>query len=414
VLWLALAALSAASMTFYVCDIWSANQPAGFSDLYAPWWAAHELLLHGRNPYAPQVAHEIQSVIYGAPVTPSADDPAGIAGGFAYPPYAVLFLAPTLYLPFPVAQKVFLAVTMLLTGLSLVLWVRLSRCRMLSLDWIAAGLLMFGSFPAMQAFRLLNLSLLAAGLIAIAIYFVFRDRLVLAGIFLAASTFKPQFAAALIAWLTLWTVADWRCRQALAWSFLSAMLLLGLISQGLAPGWVRGFLQVVAAYRHYTYGHSLLDVWFRGKAGMLAVAAFLLAAFFLCWRERAQSADSRGFFLATSLALAANLVVIPSLAPHAQLLLLPGFLGLLSASRAAKWARLLASAAWMLLAWPWLAGFGLLVAAVWVPLDSLRRFWAVPLYTSPLLPLGITLALAASLGWNGARAQGASKSPSSS
>ena len=402
-LWLALSLLSAGGMTFYVYNIWGANQPAGFSDLYAPWWAAHELLLHGRNPYSPEVAHEIQTVIYGAPVTPSADDPAGVAGGFAYPPYAALLLAPTVYLPFAVAQKVFLLAATLLTGVSLAFWVRLSGWQMLPLDWIAAGLFVFGSFPVMQALWLQNLSPVAAGLIALAIYFVSKDRLVLGGIFLAWSTFKPQFTAALIVWLVLWTLADWRVRQALAWSFLSAMVLLGLISEWLAPGWVRSFLAVVQAYRHYTYGHSLFDVWFRGGGGPMAGAALLLAALFLCWRERSQSADSRGFFLATSLAMGANLVVSPSLAPHAQMLLFPGFLALLSASRSAKRDRLSGMAAWMLLAWPWVASFGLLLAAVWLPLEAVRRFWEVPLYTSPLLPLGITLAVGALLGSNGGR-----------
>jgi hypothetical protein len=397
--------LSAASMAFYVFDIWSANQPAGFSDLYAPWWAAHELLLHGHNPYSPQVAHEIQTVIYGAPVTPSADDPAGMAGGFAYPPYAALLLAPTVYLPFAMAQKIFLLAATLLTGVSLALWARISRWQMLPLDWIVAGLFMFGSFPVMQGLRLHNLSLLAAGLIALSIYFVSKDRLVLGGIFLAWSTFKPQFTVALIAWLVLWTLAQWRRRQTLAWSFLASTLLLGLISEWLVPGWMRAFLAVVRAYRHYTYGHSLFDVWFRGSVGAMAAAALLLAALFLCWRERSQSAGSRGFFLATSLALGANLVVIPSLAPHAQLLLLPGFLGLLSAGSATKWVRLLGTAAWMLLAWPWVASFGLPLAAAWIPLETLRRFWEVPLYTSPLLPLGITLALGTWLGLNGGRSE---------
>lgn len=65
-LWLILSIISASCMSFYVAKIWSANQPPHFSDLYAPWWGAHELFLHGRNPYALAVAHEIQTVIYGA------------------------------------------------------------------------------------------------------------------------------------------------------------------------------------------------------------------------------------------------------------------------------------------------------------------------------------------------------------
>ena len=104
-LWLLLSTLSAGSMAFYVAEIWSVNQPSDFTDFYAPWWGALELLLHHRNPYSPAVAHEIQTVIYGAPSSTSIDDPSNIEGGFAYPPYTALLLWPTVYLSFSEAEK---------------------------------------------------------------------------------------------------------------------------------------------------------------------------------------------------------------------------------------------------------------------------------------------------------------------
>jgi len=115
-------------MAYYVAEIWSARQPPHFNDFYASWWGAHELLVHRRNPYSPAVAHEIQTAIYGAPVaSDSALDPTGIAGGFAYPPYAALLLWPLIYLSFPVAQAVFLSVSILAMLLSFAGWVRLLR-----------------------------------------------------------------------------------------------------------------------------------------------------------------------------------------------------------------------------------------------------------------------------------------------
>ena len=288
VVWLLLSALSAASMTYYVTEIWSANQPPGFSDLYAPWWAAHELLLHGRNPYSPAVAHEIQTVIYGAPVTPSANDPSGLAGGFAYPPYAVLLLWPMIYLPFAAAQKVFLFAAVLATLLNLTLWLRALRLRPTAVHWVMLALFVLGSFPALQALKLQNLSLLAAALIAISIFLLSSNRFVLAGIFLAASTFKPQFTVVLIPWLLVWTLADWRARRPLAESFLGTMLLLGLVSEWLVPGWIPGFLHIVSAYRRYTYGHSLLDVWFAPTFGPIASVILVLAALAVGWRHRAE------------------------------------------------------------------------------------------------------------------------------
>src|SRR5579872_2522297 len=185
VLWLLLSVVSAGSMAYYVLEIWGANQPPHFSDLYAPWWAAHELLLHRRNPYSPAVAHEIQTMIYGAPATASADDPSSIGGGFAYPPYAALLLWPTVYLSFSAAQKVFLVFSVLAMVLSLALWLRMLRCRPSPLRWLTLAFFFLGSFPALQALKLQNLSVIAAALIALTLFLLAGDHLVLAGIFLA-------------------------------------------------------------------------------------------------------------------------------------------------------------------------------------------------------------------------------------
>ena len=397
ILWLALSIFSAGTMAWYVTEIWSSNQPAQFSDLYAPWWAAHELLLHRRNPYSPEIAHEIQTVIYGAPSTPdSPDDPAGIGGGFAYPPYAVLLLWPTVYLSFSQAQKIFLGVSLLATLLSLALWLRILRFRPSPLLWLTIALFTLGSFPALQAMKLQNLSVIAAALIAVALFLLAANHLVVAGIFLAVSTFKPQFTIALVLWLALWTLSDWRRRRSLAWSFLAALLLLILLSEWLVPGWIRDFLNVLHAYRHYTYGHSLLDLWFPPPWGLLVAACLLLSALALSWGQRSRPADSFPLLTVTSFLLAVTLIVIPTLAPHAQLLLLPGFLCLLRSQSSVllgKVPRLVLASTWALLAWPWISSFALLMAAFRFPAPSLLRLWEIPLYTSPLLPLATSLAL---------------------
>jgi hypothetical protein len=397
-LWLLLSVLSAGSMAWYVTAVWSANQPPQFSDLYAPWWAAHELLLHGRNPYSPAVAHEIQTVIYGAPASDvSTNDPSNIAGGFAYPPSAALLLWPTVYLSFEQVQKLFLGTSVLAILLSLALWLRFLRLRPSPLLWMTLAFFTLGSFPALQAIRLQNLSVIAAALIALSLFLVSADHLLLAGIFLALSTFKPQFAAGLILGLALWITGDWRRRRPLAWSFLITMLLLFLMSSWLVPGWIHTFFSVLRAYRLYTYGHSLLDVWFTPRGGAFIGVCLLLAALAVCWKHRSKAANSARFSLITTLLLAVTLIVIPTLAPHAQLLLLPGFLNMIHMrkflSSSGTPAKMIVAAAWALLAWSWIAAFGLLVAALLVPIPRLLRFWQLPLYTSPLLPLAVSFAL---------------------
>jgi hypothetical protein len=187
---------------------------------------------------------------------------------------------------------------------------------------------------------------------------------------------------------------DWKRRQSLAWGFAVSMLVLIATSELLLPGWVGGFLRVAHAYTQYTFGRSVLDLWFTPRIGPIITAGMLLACLALCWRYAPQPADSPGFFVVISLALAATLVVIPTLAPHTQLLLLPGFLCMYHYHcvlwRSNRVTRFMLLAAWLLLAWPWIAATGLAVAAVFgFPVSSLLRWWELPLYTSPMLPLAV-------------------------
>jgi Glycosyltransferase family 87 len=397
-LWLFLSLVSAFSMWHYVAHIWSANQPAHFSDLYAQWWTAHEMFLHGRQPYTLEIAREIQTMIYGAPVSAmTTGDPAELSGGFAYPLYVVFLMWPTLHLPFAAVQIIFACLFLGLTLLSLLLWLKALNWSLPPSGLATLALFTLGSFPVLQGIKLQNLSLLAAFLVAATLASLVADHLILAGMLMAAATIKPQFVFLLLPWLVIWTIADWRKRRSFVWSFLATMSLLILSSEWLVPGWIPHFLEILRAYKQYTYGHSLLDVWFSPSIGPFVATAFILLAFVLCWRCRACLANSTQFLLVASFVLATTLVVIPTLAPHTQLLLLPGFL-LLLRYRQSLWlssrtSRLLLVAAWILAAWAWIAAFGLSVATIWVSDAKLLRFWMLPLYTSPLLPLGVLFVL---------------------
>ena len=398
VVWLMLSILSLAGMEFYVAKIWSAGQPAQFSDLYAPWWGAHVFFVEGRNPYAPSVANEIQTVIYGAPrANEYHGDFSEIAGGFAYPLYAAFVLWPTVHMPFSAVQALFVLVSLLVTLASLVMWLRALHFHGPPIELLILTLFTVGSFPVLQGIRLQNLSLIAAGFLAASVVLLTSQHLLLAGIFLAVSTFKPQFTIVVVPWLAIWTVRDWRRRQSLAWSFLISMLLLIGVSEWLLPKWIGDFLSVVHAYRQYTFGRSLLDLWFTPHGGPIVAAALLLAVLALSWQYLRHSANSPGFILVISLILAATLTVIPTLAPHTQLLLLPGFLCLYHYRGVVFGSTLLARSAlvavWLLLAWQWVIVTGLAVAATLRPARDLLSWWQVPLYTSPLLPLAVVFAL---------------------
>src|ERR1019366_9783508 len=326
-MWLSLSVVAGVSMWGYVTHIWAFGQPAHFSDLYAPWWGAHELWLHHRDPYSLSVCREIQTTIYGSPLTGAeAGSAAERAGGFAYPLFVTFLLWPVLHLRFMMVQALFAVLFPAMVVLSLRLWLFAMNWRVQSSQFAVLAIFLLGSFPVLQGLWLQNLSLLVAFLIAGAVASIAANRLLLGGCLLGLAAIKPPFVFMLVLWLALWAVREWKPRQGLVWGFLTTMLLLVLGSEWLSPGWVHRFVAVLHAYTRYTYGHSLLDLWFTSSIAPFVRAVLMVLVLALCWRLRECAAQTPKFVLACSLVLATTLVVIPTLEPHAQLMLLPGFL----------------------------------------------------------------------------------------
>jgi hypothetical protein len=397
--WFMLSGFLAASMWIYVIQIWGAGQFSQFSDLYAPWWATHEIVLHHRDPYSVAVAHEIQAFIYGAPA--SAKSPGGseeIAGGFAYPVHATFFLVPTICFKFSSVHFVLAWIFCGLTIASILLWLCTLTWRPSSLLLGTIVLCVLGSFPVAQAIELRNLSALAAFLIAAAMASLVSERLVLAGTLLAASTMKPQFVILLVPWVMLWTIAQWSRRRALALSFGASFFALAAVGELLVPGWIGKFFTILAAYRRYTFGRSLLDLWLPWPFNFLAAACLIAVAAAFCYRSRRAGAETQEFALVSCWILALTLIVIPTFAPHVQVLLLPGYLFIRRHWHAiwklGRWPRLFLVLACGLPLWESLSAATMAIARTHVSHDVLQRHWLIVLYPSPILPLGLFLAFA--------------------
>src|SRR6266404_4203031 len=176
---------------YQISDAAAHGRPRGnLSDLYPCWLGARELLLRGRDPYSAEVTREIQSGYYGRPLNPSRPDDPHDEQGFAYPVYVVFLLAPTIGLPFAIVQKAFFYLLFFLASASTLLWLRILRWS--ALPWIQISLLVWtlGSLAVMQGLKLEQMSLLVAGLMAIAIALLVADHGVAAGILLAVASIK--------------------------------------------------------------------------------------------------------------------------------------------------------------------------------------------------------------------------------
>ncbi len=375
-------------------DATAHQRPRGnLSDLYPRWLGARELLLHGRDPYSAEVTREIQVGFYGRPLDSTRPGEPHDEEGFAYPIYVVFFLAPTIGMPFQVVQKGFYIVLLLLTFATTLLWLRAFRRSPPLWMQIAALALTLASPAVMQGLKLRQMSLLVAGLVAIAMTLLATNRNVAAGILLALATIKPQLMVLPLGWLAVWTVADWRRRYRLAASFLVCMSLLLAASTWFLPDWIPRFWRAIHEYRRYTGAKSVLDNLIGAPWSWGIESLALAAVAMVCWKERRRAADSRRFALTLSLALAATVLVVPTSANYNQALMIPGLLLLAEESatiwRAGNLNRLLLLLTLGLISWPWAASMVLAGLSFVLPLPIVERGWAVPFWTVIQIPVAV-------------------------
>jgi glycosyl transferase family 87 len=404
---LLLALLFAGSMWFYVqhvlvpyqkADAAAHGRPRGnLSDLYPRWLGARELLLRHRDPYSAEITREIQSGYYGRPLDPDRPDDPKDQQGFAYPVHVVFLLAPAIGLPFPVVQVGFRWLLVVLTLVSVFLWLRVLRWRPSVTVTAILIVLTFGSYAVVQGIKLQQLTLLVSALLAGCAAALVAGYFWLGGSLLALATVKPQLALPVAGWLVLWALSDWRRRQVFFWSFALTTAIFLAASEYVLPGWVGQFRDAVAAYRRYSGGAgSLLDVLATPLLGRILAGAAIVAVAVTGWRVRFASPDSVAFSTMLALILAVTLVIVPSFAPYNQILLLPAVF-LIAASSEELWGRnrltrMACGLAVLIVFWPWLASCGLMAASLFLPASSVQRAWTVPLYTSlgiPLVVLGL-------------------------
>jgi hypothetical protein len=216
---------------------------------------------------------------------------------------------------------------------------------------------------------------------------------------LAVGTVKPQIAIPLAGWLILWSFSRIESR----WKFMVAFAatLAALVGSGelLLPGWPREFYAALVAYRGYTRHLSPLDELATPTFGFVLSLIITAAVIVVCWRARRLDPQHEQFRSVTSLVLAANLLVIPTIAPYNQLLLLPGILLLLRSwdqdcqvNRAVRVLRWIGAGC---LVWPWITAIGLTLISLIT--SAVERLWQVPLWTSILIPIPIAACLGLSV-----------------
>lgn len=363
------------------------------SDLYPRWLGARELLRNGKDPYSPEITHEIQTGYYGRPLDEHHPYDPKDQAGFAYPVYVVFLLAPTVLLPFSMVQAMFYWLFIgVITG-TVILWFKGLHWPPRRLTLFTAITLGLGNFPAIQSLALRQLTILVAGFLALAFVFTVRRKFVFAGVLLALATIKPQLAIPMTLWLALWTLSGWRARKGLLFGFLGSIAILVACAQLVLPGWLVEFYRAVIAYRKYTGGATAADVLFGAGLGRAANILLVLITGIICWQLRRESEKSIGFCFASCFVLAVTVAFDPIFAPYNQLLLFPAYLFLIQHRDALRpresWQKAILGIALLMICWQWMACIGLAIVYRFLPAKLLERAWAMPFYVSLLLPIVI-------------------------
>jgi len=385
---------------YQVTDAAAHDRPRGnLSDLYPRWLGARELFLNKRNPYSPDLTRDIQAGYYGRPLDPARPNDPKDQEGFAYPLYIVFYLAPSVGLPFAAVKQAFLWLLVILSLVSALIWMRVLQWPSSPATQATVVILTMGSLAVMQGLKLQQMTMLVAGILALAILFLIADCQLLAGVLFAAATIKPQLLVLPLLWLALWTLGDLRRRYRWALAFLIVMVVQIAGAEYYLPHWIPCFWQAIREYRQYTGAISVTEVLIGTVLGtVIEVLSFALLVR-VCWKSRLTPASSPAFATTTTLVLALTVLLIPTDSVYNQVLLLPAVLMLLRDWRA-LWrrgivVRLLVCAVGLLVAWPWISSVVLVACSFVVSPETIQRAWALPFWTVVPTPLGVAAVMLA-------------------
>lgn len=428
---LCLALLGAASMLYYhqrlfIPSVGAARAAQGLrndysfgNDFYQVWLTSRDLLLHRSDPYSPRITREIQIGLYGHPLDPPRPGDPVDRRNFPYPAFADLLFWPSAEFPFAPMRVAVMCVLALLTLASVPLWTRALQWRLSPISLTVILLFTLCSYPALEGLYAAQLGLLVAFLLAAALVALQQHRFLLAGIFMAITTIKPQVTVLVVVYLLIWSFYDWRLRSRFCLGFFSTLALLVGTSLAVLPHWIQSWIHTILAYRHYNPPPLVTQVLTSPLGPRLAApATFVLTtvsiviAITLVWHNRAAALGSFAFWITLTLLLTiTTIVILPGQAIYDHLILLPGIFLLARYRKELRGAgpapRALQSAGVLVVLWPWIASFALIVVHPWLSPATFNStaILSLPIRTAASLPFVVLALLAWTLRINSARNQ---------
>ncbi len=378
------------------------------NDLYQIWITARELR-HGRDPYAPTITRQIQTGLYGRPLDAHRPGDPVDQRAFPYPAYVDVLFWPVGEFSFPGTRLVFVCLLVVLAAASVMLWLRALDWQ-LEPKWIAAGVLLtLCSYPALEGLFAAQLGMVVFFLVSAAALALVENRYLAAGIMMGLSTVKPQVSVLVICYLVVWAMREWRTRYRFCVGFAFTVAALMGSSLLLVPHWIPSWTRTLLAYRQYNPPPLATQLLMPVPGGELTVSVSLiltsvavLSAVALAWRNRATKLGSTQFWLTWNVLLAITVIfVLPGQAVYDHIILLPGILWAAqhrgTLRKAGPIPRLLLAVSGIILFWPWLSAFLLIVLR---PFVSTALFYSAPVFALPIrAAVPLPFAILALLTW---------------
>lgn len=263
----------------------AALEPGG-TDFLHRWLPVRLMLFEGyNNPYTLEVSQQVQLFRYGGRLALPGEVPCL----FAYPYYtAALFVPFALVENYPLARALFMTLIELAHIAIVILSLQIIgfKPRLVTLPL----LMVFALFCSYLTQPLIdgNPSSIAALCIVLCLFFLSQEKDVLAGVFLALATFKPQLTLLFFVLVWLWAFSNKRWNVLFA-SAGGVAVLMG-VSFLLLPEWFNSFLGQLGTYTQHASPNTpetIMTAWFPNAARWISrgISLICLGVLVVEWRN---------------------------------------------------------------------------------------------------------------------------------
>ncbi|MFZ0548577.1 MAG: glycosyltransferase family 87 protein, partial [Candidatus Promineifilaceae bacterium] len=221
------------------------------ADFHSRWYGGRALLLEGRDPYSPDVTAEIEAI----------RDPQQLrtnSFSFAFPLHVLYTFWPLTYFSYDWAQS-FWIVTLqwVIIGIAILMMYMVGwKPSPLGIAGALLGSILF--YPAARTIILGQFTLHVTLFLALSLFFLRRGQDGWAGVWLAATSIKPQMVLIVGLWMVIWALVKKR------YQFLKGLLIGGvaLLASSLIwlPRWPISFLEDIQRYAEVASGRNPMEV----------------------------------------------------------------------------------------------------------------------------------------------------------